>query len=165
MKIMIPVMTVLLLVTAMSLLPVTRAQEEPSMAPEPDMDEPMMDAEQPPAEARPFRLAVLEGEPLRRILDFDRWLEMSYRERQTFAEGAVLTLTSISRQLRGELGANGKVPPENLKALVKFVQDHYPKLPPSEYMTEMDRIYLTAEGQNLSVMECFNLAFRRLNAR
>ena len=41
----------------------------------------------------------------------------------------------------------------------------FPKLPPSEYMTEMDRIYLTAEGQNLSVMECFNLAFRRLNAR
>ena len=34
-----------------------------------------------------------------------------------------------------------------------------------DYMKEMDRIYLTAEGQNLSILECFQLAFRRLNSR
>ena len=155
----------ILLAGVLAVAPTLNAQEEPSLAPEPDFPEPEMEAEPEPPEARPFRPAVLDGEPLRSTLDFDRWVEMSYRERQTFTEGAVMTLSVMAQWLRGHLAVDGRVPPKNLNAVVRFVHDHHPKYPPGDYMQEMDRIYLTAEGQNLSIMECFQLAFRRLNSR
>ncbi len=154
----------LLSAAGLVLVPALLAQEEPEIV-EPDFEEPELSFEPEVAEARPFRPAVLEGEPLSSTLDFDRWVEMSYRERQTFVEGAVLTLTVVSRQIKTELAISGQMPPENLSAVVKFINNHHPKLPPGHYMQEMDRIYLTAEGQNLSIMECFQLAFRRLNSR
>jgi len=154
----------LLLAAGLVLVPALRAQEEPDFE-EPDFEEPEMTAEPEAAEARPFRPAVLEGEPLRTILDFDRWVEMSYRERQTFVEGAVLTLSAVSQEIKTDLAVTGRMPAENLSAVVKFIHTHHPKLPPGDYMQEMDRVYLTAEGQNLSIMECFQLAFRRLNSR
>jgi len=154
----------LLLAAGLALVPAPRAQEEPDFE-EPDIVEPDLTAEPEPPEARPFRPAVLEGEPLRTTLDFDRWSEMSYRERQTFVEGAVLTLTAVSQEIKSDLAVTGRMPAENLSAVVKFIHTHHPKLPPGNYMAEMDRIYLTAEGQNLSIMECFQLAFRRLNSR
>ena len=160
--ILIPVL--LLSAAGLVLVPALLAQEEPEIE-EPDFEEPELTVEPEVAEARPFRPAVLEGEPLRSTLDFDRWVEMSYRERQTFVEGAVLTLTAVSKQIKTELAVGTRMPPENLSDVVKFIQNHYPKLPPGKYMQEMDRIYLTAEGQNLSIMECFQLAFRRLNSR
>ena len=154
----------LLSAAGLVLVPALLAQEEPEIV-EPDFEEPELTFEPEVAEARPFRPAVLEGEPLSSTLDFDRWVEMSYRERQTFVEGAVLTLTAVSRQIKTELAISGQMPPENLSAVVKFINNHHPKLPPGNYMQEMDRIYLTAEGQNLSIMECFQLAFKRLNSR
>jgi hypothetical protein len=163
----------LLLAAGLVLVPALRAQEEPDFD-EPDFEEPELTAEPEAAEARPFRPAVLEGEPLRTILDFDRWVEMSYRERQTFVEGAVLTLSAVSQEIKTDLAVTGRMPAENLSAVVKaenlsavvkFIHNHHPKLPPGDYMQEMDRVYLTAEGQNLSIMECFQLAFRRLNSR
>ena len=90
---------------------------------------------------------------------------MHIRERQTFVEGIVLTLTTISERLRGALALDNRVPHENLDAVVKFVHEHYPRLAPGSYVREMETIYLTAEGQNLSMMECFLQAFRRLNRR
>jgi hypothetical protein len=154
----------LLLAAGLALIPAPRAQEEPEIA-EPDFEEPELVVEPEAAEARPFRPAVLEGDPLRTILDFDRWAEMSYRERQTFVEGAVLTLSAVSQEIKSDLAVSGRMPAENLSAVVKFIHKHHPKMPPGDYMREMDRIYLTAEGQNLSIMECFQLAFRRLNSR
>jgi hypothetical protein len=154
----------LLLAAGLVLIPGLRAQEEPEFD-EPDFEEPELVAEPEVAEARPFRPAVLEGEPLRAILDFDRWVEMSYRERQTFVEGAVLTLGAVSQEIKTDLAVTGRMPAENLSAVVKFIHNHHPKQPPGDYMREMDRIYLTAEGQNLSILECFQLAFRRLNSR
>lgn len=154
----------LLSAAGLVLVPVLLAQDEPDFE-EPDFAEPELTAEPEVQEARPFRPAVLEGEPLRSILDFDRWIEMSYRERQTFVEGAVLTLSSVSREIKTDLTGTTQMPAENLSAVVKFIHTHYPKRPPSDYMKEMDRIYLTAEGQNLSILECFQLAFRRLNSR
>jgi hypothetical protein len=154
----------LLLAAGLVLVPALRAQEEPDFD-EPDFEEPELTAEPEAAEARPFRPAVLEGEPLRTILDFDRWVEMSYRERQTFVEGAVLTLSAVSQEIKTDLAVTGRMPAENLSAVVKFIHNHHPKLPPGDYMQEMDRVYLTAEGQNLSILECFQLAFRRLNSR
>lgn len=161
---MLLIPALLLLAAGLVLVPALRAQEEPDFE-EPDFEEPELVAEPEAAEARPFRPAVLEGEPLRTILDFDRWIEMSYRERQTFVEGAVLTLSAVSQEIKTDLAVTGRMPAENLSAVVKFIHNHHPKLPPGDYMQEMDRVYLTAEGQNLSIMECFQLAFRRLNSR
>jgi len=161
---MILIPALLLLAAGLVLVPALLAQEEPDFD-EPDFAEPELTAEPEVVEARPFRPAVLEGEPLRAILDFDRWIEMSYRERQTFVEGAVLTLSAVSKEIKTDLTGVGQMPAENLSAVVKFIHTHHPKLPPGEYMKEMDRIYLTAEGQNLSILECFQLAFRRLNSR
>ena len=161
---MLLIPALLLLAAGLVLVPALRAQEEPDFD-EPDFAEPELTAEPEAAEARPFRPAVLVGEPLRTTLDFDRWVEMSYRERQTFVEGAVLTLSVVSQEIKTDLAVTGRMPAENLSAVVKFIHTHHPKLPPGDYMREMDRIYLTAEGQNLSIMECFQLAFRRLNSR
>ena len=49
--------------------------------------------------------------------------------------------------------------------MVRFIHEHYPKFPPSAYLREMEAIYGRAEGQNLSMSECFEQAFRRINAR
>ena len=154
----------LLLAAGLVLGPAVRSQEEPDIE-EPDLEEPELVVEPEAEPARPFRPAVLEGAPLRAALDFDRWVEMSFRERQTFVEGAVLTLSAVSQAIRTDLAVPGRMPADNLSAVVKFIHTHHPKLPPGDYMREMDRIYLTAEGQNLSIMECFQLAFRRLNSR
>jgi hypothetical protein len=153
-----------LLAAGLLAAPLPSAQEEPEIE-EPDIVEPELTAEPEPAEARPFRPAVLDGAPLRTTLDFDRWAEMTYRERQTFVEGAVLTLASVSNRMKTDLTGDARIPPENLSAVVRFIQSHHPKLPPESYMREMDRIYLTAEGQNLSIIECFQAAFARLNGR
>lgn len=102
---------------------------------------------------------------LRARLDFARWQEMSPRERQTFVEGAVLTLELVSSRLKADLGTDARPTPERMAAVVRFVRDNYPRFPAADYLKEMDRVYLTAEGQNLSMMECFLQAFRRLNSR
>ena len=60
---------------------------------------------------------------------------------------------------------DGKVPPESLAAMVRFMHDHYPRFPATMYLREMDAIYMRADGQNLSMSECFDQAFRRINAR
>ena len=86
-------------------------------------------------------------------------------ERFTFVEGAVLTLEEIASRLRLSLPSDGRTPPEQLAFLVKFVGDHHPRRSPSVYLKEMDRIYLTSEGQKMSIHGCFLTAFRRLNHR
>lgn len=142
--------------------PHSRAQSEETLTPD-QLTEPTTEESEPIQTER--RTGVNPAEPLRETLDYQRWLEMTDRERQTFVEGAVLTLTSVASRLRAELAVDGRVPPKNLSAVVKFVYENHPKLPPGDYLEEMDRIYLMAEGQNLSIMECFQQAFRRLNSR
>jgi len=137
-----------------------RAQEEPELVPT-----------QPAAAPEPAKPAIdttpptSATGPLRPALDFQRWREMTARERQTFVEGAVQSMSALALRMRSDLEVGGKVPPESLAAVVRFIHDHYPKFPPSAYLREMESIYGRADGQNLSMAECFEQAFRRINAR
>jgi len=103
--------------------------------------------------------------PLSGSLDFARWREMSAHERQTFVEGAMLALGSLTSRLRTELPLDSRTSPDLLAAVVKFVDTNYPKRPALAYQKEMDSIYLTPEGQKLPMFECFLQAFRRINGR
>jgi len=150
----------LVLAAALIIMPAARAQLEPELLPESAKE-----AEEPAPTPTPIPL-VRAGQPdppLRSELDFLRWQEMNARERQVFVEGAVLALESVSSRLRGELEVDGTLPPEQLKAVVKFIANNHPKRKAEIYRHEMDSIYMTAEGQKLSLLECFLLAFRREN--
>ena len=99
----------LVFLAALGLLPsLLLAQEEPELIPE---------APAPGKEAAPAvdttPPATASG-PLRPILDFQRWREMTARERQTYVEGAVQTLSSVALRLRGQLDVDSRVPPELL---------------------------------------------------
>ena len=135
-----------------------RAQEEPELIPQQAAAEPAkpaIDTTPPPSATG----------PLRPSLDFQRWREMTARERQTFVEGAVQSMSALSLRMRSDLEVGGKVPPESLAAVVRFIHDHYPKFPPSSYLREMESVYSRTDGQNLSMAEAFEQAFRRINAR
>jgi hypothetical protein len=133
------------------------AQEEPALIPkeEPAPAAPAVDITPPQTVSGPLRLP----------LDFQRWREMTARERQTFVEGSVQALAAMTSRLRTDLLLDGRVPPENLAAVVRLVHDRYPKFPPADYLREMDSIYRRAEGQTLTMPECFEQAFRIINAR
>jgi hypothetical protein len=133
------------------------AQEEPELVPTQKAQEPA----KPAIDTTPPQTA---NGPLRPTLDFQRWREMTARERQTFVEGAVQTMSAMALSLRSDLEAGG-VPAENLAGVVRFVHEHYPKFPPSAYLREMESVYMKPEGQNLSMPQCFEQAFRRINAR
>jgi hypothetical protein len=136
-----------------------RAQEEPELIPTPQA------APEPPKPAIDTTPPPTATGPLRPALDFQRWREMTARERQTFVEGAVQSMSALALRMRSDLEVGGKVPPESLAAVVRFIHDHYPKFPPSSYLREMEAIYGRADGQNLSMAEAFEQAFRRINAR
>ncbi len=140
--------------------PAGRAQEEPPLIPAAPAPK-----EAPPVESTAPPPAPAPGTRLRTTLNLARWREMTARERQTFVEGAVMGLRYITFQLRGALGPDDAVPPERLDAMTRFVREYYPRFPAEDYLQEMERIYLTAEGQNLSMTECFLMAFRRMNGR
>jgi hypothetical protein len=135
-----------------------RAQEEPELIPQQQAAEPA----KPAIDTTPPPTAT---GPLRPSLDFQRWREMTARERQTFVEGAVQSMSALALRMRSDLEVGGKVPPESLAAVVRFIHDHYPKFPPSSYLREMESIYSRTDGQNLSMAEAFEQAFRRINAR
>jgi hypothetical protein len=133
-------------------------QEEPELIPQekaPAPEVPALDTT-PPATA---------SGPLRPALDFERWRQMTARERQTFVEGSIQSMAALSMQLRSTLEVDGRVPPESLASVVRFVYESYPRFPPAAYLREMESIYLKGEGQSLSMTECFRQAFHRINAR
>jgi hypothetical protein len=103
--------------------------------------------------------------PLRSTLTYERWALMSRQERLTFVDGAVLALTDLTLRLKQSFTNDGRIPPDTLGAIVQIIDEFYPKLPSAEYLREMERIYLTAEGRNLAMMDCFQQAFRRMNRR
>jgi len=149
---------------ALATAPAGRAQEEPPLIQEPAP--PVKPPAAPPAAAPSAPApAPAPGARLRPALDFPRWQEMTARERQTFVEGAVMALTAVATRMRTELGPQDTVTAERLAAEVRFVRDIFPRFPVSDYLREMEHIYLTAEGQNLSMTECFWQAFRRINGR
>jgi hypothetical protein len=133
-------------------------QEEPELIPEEKAPEPAA----PALDTTPPALA---SGPLRPALDFERWRGMTARERQVFVEGSVQSMAAMTLQLRSDLEVDGRVPPENLASVVRFLYDSYPKFPPVDYLREMESIYLKSEGQSLTMAECFRQAFRRINAR
>ena len=58
-----------------------------------------------------------------------------------------------------------RVPPETLASVVRLVDASYPTRAPLVYLKEMESIYLTTEGQKLSMRDCFLQAFGRANGR
>src|SRR5438445_6022234 len=146
------------LLATLALAPSIRAQQEPPIVPA------ATPAPVPAAAPTPARSEVPMA-PLSSSLDFARWREMSPRERQTFVEGALLALGSVTSRLRAELPLDSRTPPGLLAAVVKFVDTNYPKRPALSYQKEMESIYLTPEGQKLPMLDCFLQAFRRINAR
>lgn len=151
---------VLGLAMALTTLPAVRAQLEPELLPGTPKEE-----QEPAPTPTPVPL-VQAGKPeppLRPQLDFLRWQDMNARERQIFVEGAVLLLDSVASRLRTELEVDGTLPPEQLRAVVRFVADNHPKREADVYRNEMDSIYMTSEGQKLSLLDCFLLAFKREN--
>lgn len=116
-----------------------------------------------PPQAAPSAPAASPLGPLPAALDFSRWQKMTARERQTYVEGSVTILGAVTRRLRADLAVAGRPPQERLVEIVRFVNDNAPRRGPAAYLKEMERIYMTLEGQKLTMEECFQKAFDRLN--
>jgi len=101
--------------------------------------------------------------PLPSQLDFSRWQVMTARERQTYVEGALAAVADLTTRLREEVVASKGVPREGLSSVLRFVNLNVPRRAPQAYLKEMERIYMTAEGQRLTLGDCFRKAFERLN--
>jgi len=138
------------------------AQDEPPLIETPPAPEQPAPPPTPPPAAPSAPPASPLG-PLPASLDFPRWQKMTARERQIFVEGAVSTLGATTLKLRAEFGKDGRIPQDRLAAVVRFVNDNSPRRSPATYLLEMERIYRSAEGQKLSMVECFQKAFERLN--
>lgn len=156
------------LAAALAVGPGLRAVDEPPLFPETPgtpAPTPAPPGTSPAAPATPAMSQKPAGPvtPLRKTLDFARWQEMTPRERQTYVEGMTQALGSLTVRLRQEIGGDGRMSPEALAAVVKFVDANYPKRPVAVYLKEMESIYLTADGQKLPMLDCFLQAFRRVN--
>jgi hypothetical protein len=142
------------------LFPETPAASLPSPSPSPAAPGTSPAAPSPPATAlKPAGPVV----PLRKTLDFTRWQEMTPRERQTYVEGMTQAHGSLTARMRQEIGGDGRMSPEAMAAIVKFVDANYPKRPAAVYLKEMESLYLTTDGQKLPMLDCFLQAFRRAN--
>jgi hypothetical protein len=159
---------------ALALAPEPRAQEEPSLFEEKPAATPTPAPEAPQAPATPAAPAALPAppprvpvpmKPLSARLDFARWQSMSERERQTFVEGAVTALTSLTERLRVEVGGDSRADPAKMLNLVRFINENQPRHSADAYLREMSTLYTTAEGQALSMSDCFLRGFRRINGR
>jgi hypothetical protein len=138
------------------------AQEEPPLFENPPAPE--QPAQSPtPTPAAPSAPPASPLGPLPDSLDFPRWQKMTARERQTYVEGAVSTLDAVTRRLRADVAIAGRIPQERLAVVVKFVNQNSPRRAPFAYLKEMERIYMTLEGQKLLMVDCFQKAFERLN--
>jgi hypothetical protein len=138
------------------------AQDEPPLFENPPAPEQAAPSPTPP-QAAPSAPPASSLGPLPATLDFARWQKMTARERQTYVEGSVTILGAVTRKLRTDLAAAGRPPQERPVAVVRFVNDSAPRRAPAAYLREMERIYTTAEGQKLTMEECFQKAFERLN--
>ena len=101
--------------------------------------------------------------PLPPHLDFARWQVMTARERQTYVEGALGAVADLMTRLREEVVGSKGTPREGLSAVLRFVNLNTPRRAPQAYLKEMEHIYMTAEGQKLTLSDCFRKAFERLN--
>ena len=136
------------------------AQEEPPLIENPPVPEKPTPT---PVPALPSAPPASPLGPLPPGLDFPRWQQMTARERQTFAEGVVAALNALTQKLRTDVSAGRGLPHERLAGVVRFVSENAPRRATSAYLKEMERIYMTTEGQKLSILECFQKAFERLN--
>jgi len=140
----------------------TLAQEEPPLFENPPA--PHKPAPSPtPVPARPSAPPASPLGPLPPGLDFTRWQQMTARERQTFVEGAIAALNAFTQKLRTDATVARGLPHERLAGVVRFVTENAPRRAASAYLKEIERIYMTTEGQKLSILDCFQKAFERLN--
>lgn len=138
------------------------AQEEPPLFENPPA--PGQPAPSPtPEVALPSAPPASPLGPLPLRLDFARWQVMTARERQTYVEGAINATDLLTSRLREEVINSKALPRETLSAVVRFVNLNAPRRLPVTYLKEMERIYMTPEGQKLMLADCFRKAFERLN--
>jgi len=138
------------------------AQEEPPLFENP----PASDQPAPtptPSVALPSTPPASPLGPLPQAQDFSRWQVMTARERQTYVEGSLASVGRLTAQLREEIMSGKGVPRDGLTAVVRFVNLNSPRRAPVAYFKEMERLYMTVEGQRLSMTDCFQKAFERLN--
>ena len=138
------------------------AQEEPPLFENPPAPEKPLPSPTPPV-ALPSAPPASPLGPLPPRLDFARWQVMTARERQTFVEGAITATDMLMTRLREEVVNAKSLQRDTLSAVLRFVNLNSPRRAPGAYLKEMERIYVTAEGQKLSMAECFRMAFERLN--
>jgi hypothetical protein len=138
------------------------AQEEPPLFENPPATDQPAPSPTPPA-ALPSAPPASPLGPLPASLDFARWQVMTARERQTYVEGALASVGTLTTRLREEVVTAKGMPREGLTAVVRFVNLNSPRRAPQAYLKEMERLYVTAEGQKLAMAECFHRAFERLN--
>ena len=138
------------------------AQEEPPLFETPPAPE--QPAPSPtPEVALPSAPPASPLGPLPARLDFARWQVMTARERQTYVEGAINATEILTSRLREEVINAKALPRETLTAVVRFVNLNAPRRLPVTYLKEMERIYMTPEGQKQMMPDCFRRAFERLN--
>ena len=138
------------------------AQEEPPLFENPPASE-QPSPSPTPAAVLPSAAPASPLGPLPPKLDFARWQVMTGRERQTYVEGALGAVADLTARLRQEVVGSKGTPREGLSAVVRFVNLNTPRRAPQAYLKEMERIYMTAEGQKLTLADCFRKAFERLN--
>jgi len=138
------------------------AQDEPPLFENPPAGEKATPSPTPPP-ALPSAPPASPLGPLPPGLDFARWRQMTARERQIFVEGAVAALNAFTLRLRSDPNVARGQPHERLAGVVRFVTENAPRRAPVAYLKEMERMYLTVEGQKLGILECFEKAFERLN--
>ena len=138
------------------------AQEEPPLfenPPEPEKPAPSAT----PAPVLPSAPPASPLGPLPAKLDFARWQVMTARERQTYVEGALGAVADQTARLREEVVNSKGVPREGLSTVLRFVNLNSPRRAAQAYLKEMERIYMTPDGQKLAIADCFRKAFERLN--
>ena len=138
------------------------AQEEPPLFENPPASEQPAPSPTPTA-ALPSAPPASPLGPLPPRLDFARWQVMTARERQTYVEGALGAVADLAARLREEVVSSKGTPREGLSAVLRFVNLNTPRRAPQAYLKEMERIYMTADGQKLNLADCFRKAFERLN--
>jgi hypothetical protein len=162
----------LILLLCAPLGPATSAQDEPPLIEEPPLVETPQEgapAEEPPKGPRgplpPAEPPEAPRTPLSTRLDFQRWQEMTPRERQVFVEGAVSGMAAAVDRLRQEIATDRRATPDRQQSVTRFIKEHAPRRAASIYLREMYNIYLTQDGRDLTMIDCFLRAYQRLNVQ
>ena len=134
------------------------AQEEPPLFENPPPSKQPAPSPTPPCPPSGAALGLKPPRP-----DVTLWQAMVPRERETYVEIGVGIMSALAESLRKEVTNAKSMPREDVTALIRFANLFAPRRAPGMYLKEMEKIYMTEEGQKLLMAECFYKAFERAN--